>query len=65
MVEHNFHAAVEEEFGVAELFENLGWGPLLRISGAYFPDLVREFYANMEQKKSLNLWAINTVVKGK
>ena len=64
LVEHTFHPSVEAEFGVSQLFKNLGWESSLNISGTYFPQLVKEFYANIEQKKSLNLWAINTFVKG-
>ncbi|KAI5653416.1 hypothetical protein M9H77_30603 [Catharanthus roseus] len=42
----------------------LGWPPLFYISGDYYPDLVREFYANMTHKTNKDLQTIISIVKG-
>ncbi|KAI5650300.1 hypothetical protein M9H77_36305 [Catharanthus roseus] len=42
----------------------LGWVPLLHISNEYYPNLLREFYANMTHKTNKDLQTIISTVKG-
>lgn len=40
------------------------WENLLSLRGEYYPDLLREFYANMLRKHNKHLHAIISSVKG-
>ena len=41
---------VEMVYRISEAFDQLGWVPILTFPTYYYPDLVREFYANIEYK---------------
>ncbi|OMP05045.1 hypothetical protein CCACVL1_02066, partial [Corchorus capsularis] len=45
----------------------LGWSPILTLKGAYYPELVRQFYANMKKPgiTDCSTSPINSVVNGK
>jgi hypothetical protein len=49
---------------VIAMFRCIGWGPILNLRGAYYPTWIREFYANMKDKKHLILRTIDTIVRG-
>ncbi|KAI5664452.1 hypothetical protein M9H77_23775 [Catharanthus roseus] len=55
---------VIEHYRLENHFRGLGWVPLLRLFGDYYPDLVREFYANMLHKMDKDLPTIISHVKG-
>ncbi|KAI5663961.1 hypothetical protein M9H77_23284 [Catharanthus roseus] len=46
-----------------QLLGGLGWVPILCICGDYYPDLVREFYANMAPKMDKDLQTIISTIK--
>lgn len=64
IVEKSFDKNVVEHLGLTILFGSLGWKPFLHISGVYYSDLVREFYANMFHKTDKDLSTIISIVKG-
>nr|XP_027083595.1 uncharacterized protein LOC113705889 [Coffea arabica] len=41
---------VEMMYNISETFAQLGWAPILTLPDHYYPDLVREFYANIGSK---------------
>ncbi|KAI5664043.1 hypothetical protein M9H77_23366 [Catharanthus roseus] len=55
---------VIEHFRLENIFRGLGWFPLLPLFGDYYPDLVREFYANMLHKMDKDLPTIISHAKG-
>ncbi|KAI5676992.1 hypothetical protein M9H77_07942 [Catharanthus roseus] len=64
MVEKSFDEYVTEHLGLITLFEDIGWMPLLYLSGDHYPDLVPEFYATMLHKTDKNIQTIISTVKG-
>lgn len=42
---------VEAHFHLAEHLGRLGWEPILRLPKLVYPNLVREFHANMVEKE--------------
>ncbi|KAI5676236.1 hypothetical protein M9H77_07186 [Catharanthus roseus] len=64
IVEKSFDEEVIEHFRLESLFRGLGWVPLLRLSGDYYPNLVREFYVNILHKMDKDLPTIISHVKG-
>ena len=46
VIERTVEEAVDTYFGVRAAFDKLGWSSLLNIEGKYYPDLIKEFYAN-------------------
>ncbi|OMO94914.1 hypothetical protein CCACVL1_05702 [Corchorus capsularis] len=55
---------VDQELGVSQLFVNRGWESL-QVDGYYYPNLVKQFYANMDKDRDGHEYIINTMVKGK
>ena len=55
---------VDNIFGIRRAFGMLGWAPVLDLAGRYYPRLVREFYANIEDKEDAGIHRIITHVKG-
>lgn len=41
---------MEKYFHIAKHFERLGWEHILRLPEHIFPNLIRDFYANMDKK---------------
>ena len=65
VVEKMVHPDVDTEFGISDSFNRLGWGILLRLPNEYYPQLVREFYANSEDKNDKNAVNFISMVKGR
>ncbi|KAI5667374.1 hypothetical protein M9H77_17227 [Catharanthus roseus] len=63
IVEKSFDESVIEYFNLENIFRGLGWVPLQHIYGNYYPELVREFYANMTNKTNKDLQTIISTVK--
>ncbi|KAI5681222.1 hypothetical protein M9H77_02449 [Catharanthus roseus] len=55
IIEKCFGAEVIGHFRLENLFRGLGWVPVIRFSGDYYPNLVREFYANILHKMDKDL----------
>ncbi|VFQ86953.1 unnamed protein product [Cuscuta campestris] len=51
VVEKIIHPDIDRVFRLTEAFRSVGWERMLTLSGEYFPDLVREFYANILNKE--------------
>ncbi|KAI5662573.1 hypothetical protein M9H77_21896 [Catharanthus roseus] len=47
VIEKSFDQSVIKHVELEHLFGGLGWVLLLRLSGDFYPNLVRDFYANM------------------
>lgn len=62
--EKSIHPRIDAEVPIRAEFENFGWGSLLDIKGDYYPELVWQFYANMEDKDITGMDAIRTFDKG-
>ncbi|OMO60181.1 hypothetical protein CCACVL1_24340 [Corchorus capsularis] len=54
---------IDQELGVGPLFVNRGWESLLQVDGYYYPNLVKQFYANMDKEREGYSYTINTMVK--
>ncbi|OMO69043.1 hypothetical protein COLO4_29305 [Corchorus olitorius] len=51
-------------YGVTASFDVLGWTPILGLPKDYFPDLVREFYANLEEREKDICVSLHSTVAG-
>ncbi|KAL6587985.1 hypothetical protein OROMI_000963 [Orobanche minor] len=51
LVEKDIAPEVEEKFQLSELFHALNWENAFKLPPYYYGELVREFYANVENKK--------------
>ncbi|KAL6529040.1 hypothetical protein OROHE_014784 [Orobanche hederae] len=51
LVEKDISLEVEEKFQLSELFHTLNWENAFKLPPYYYDELVREFYANVENKK--------------
>ncbi|KAI5682779.1 hypothetical protein M9H77_04007 [Catharanthus roseus] len=40
---------------IPNLFENIGWGPLIIVDELYYPEMIYEFYANLHKGRVQNL----------
>ena len=38
-------------YKITEMFESIGWESILQFKGVFYPELVREFYANISNKR--------------
>ena len=47
VVEKTISLEIDREFILKELFRTLGWARVMELRGAYYPELVRQFYANL------------------
>ncbi|OMO53016.1 hypothetical protein CCACVL1_28954 [Corchorus capsularis] len=67
LVEKTVSDWIEGEYHISEKFQTLGWSPILTLKGAYYPELVRQFYANMKKPgiTDCSTSPINSVVNGK
>ncbi|OMO53677.1 hypothetical protein COLO4_36681 [Corchorus olitorius] len=50
VVETYVHSAIESQFKVKEALQRRNWEGILDLKGTYYPELVREFYANIVNK---------------
>lgn len=64
VVEKTVAPSIDGHFHILDAFQTLGWGPILQLSGDYYPELVIEFYANIENKEEKYESTINSMVKG-
>lgn len=64
IVEKSLHPRIDAEVPIRAEFDKFGWGALLDVKGDYYPELVWQFYANMEDKDITGMDVIRTFVKG-
>ncbi|CAH9079039.1 unnamed protein product [Cuscuta epithymum] len=64
VVEKTVDPIIDATFELTEAFMELGWAVMLTLTGAYYPQLVREFYANITDKQT-GYAVIHSFVKGK
>ena len=64
IVERIVDPLVDEQFKITHAFETFGWESFLHLSGMYYPGLVKEFYANIENKNDKKSREIQSFVKG-
>lgn len=64
MVEHTLAPQLDCELQVSRKFNTLDWGPIINLNGVFYPRLVREFYANIENKEADPYTYIRSVIKG-
>lgn len=62
--EKSFDEHVTQHLLLTTFFDNIDWEPLFHLSGDYYLDLVREFYATMLHKTDKTLKTIISPVKG-
>lgn len=55
---------IERQLMIQNAFQPREWGPVLQLSGTYYPHLIVQFYANMEDKKFKFERDIRSMVKG-
>ena len=55
---------VVERFNLHRLFEHFHWDQMITLRGDYYPDLVKEFYANMENKGDADYTSLTTTIRG-
>ncbi|CAH9067882.1 unnamed protein product, partial [Cuscuta europaea] len=63
VIEKTVDPQLNELYRISEAFDVLGWAIMLTLTGAYYPRLVREFYANIERKND-PYGDIESTVKG-
>ena len=63
VIEKTIHPEVDQEFQLSAQFARLNLEPILRLPGVYYPQLVKEFYANVENKDRKNVLNVVTMVK--
>ena len=51
MAEVSIEDHIDQMFGITSLFTKFKWDRLLDLKGYYYPELVQQFYANMDQKQ--------------
>ena len=56
---------IEVVYYIKEVFNQLGWMPILTLSTHYYPNLVREFYANIENKARHSGELLESWVRGR
>ena len=64
VVEKTIDPRVDSELHITDAFRVLGWQGVLELRGGfYYPELVRQFYANMTMNER-EPWEVNSMVKG-
>ena len=64
LFEKHVSSEVETAFQISEAFDQLGWAPILRLPTTYYPELVREFYANIINKARHSGELVESWVRG-
>ena len=64
VLENTVSEEVDHNFGIRRAFDVLGWAPVLDLAGRYYPRLVQEFYANIENKDNGGIDRVVSHVKG-
>ncbi|XP_071928410.1 uncharacterized protein [Coffea arabica] len=65
IIEKQLTPEVDDHYKVSTAFGQLGWANILKLSRHYYPNLVREFYANVEDKQIHSGNLIVSWVRGK
>ena len=52
IIEKHLAPTVDDYYKISMAFKRLGWEDILQLPKHYYPNLVREFYANAEDKQS-------------
>ena len=55
VVEKMIHLTINQEFILTEAFVKVRWVLILQLLEVYYPQLVKEFYANIEDKDDKNV----------
>ena len=63
VIETSVSNAVDKVFHITEMFTRIGWQSILQFKGVFYPDLVREFYANIRNKKR-SVPSVTSMVRG-
>jgi hypothetical protein len=64
IVEKTLDPVLDHDLKISAMFRKMGWSFILGLNGAYYPALVKEFYANMADKKHGILRTIDIEVRG-
>lgn len=64
VVEHTFDEHVAGYIELPTFLDHMGREPILHLSGDYYPDLVKEFYANMKHKTNRTFPTVIPSIKG-
>ncbi|KAI5664461.1 hypothetical protein M9H77_23784 [Catharanthus roseus] len=64
VVEHTLASKLGHELQVFRKLNTLDWGPVINLSGVFYPCLVQEFYANIAAKEADPCTPISSFVKG-
>ena len=64
VIEKTIHPTIDVLYGITNLFRNLGWERCLELSGEYYPELVLEFYSEINLRQS-SAAGIHSEVQGK
>ncbi|XP_071932873.1 uncharacterized protein [Coffea arabica] len=65
LFEMHVNPTVEMMYNISEAFAQQGWAPILTLPNHYYPDLVREFYANIESKARHSGEIVESWVRGR
>ena len=65
IIEKHLAPEVDAHYHISTAFKLLGWENILQLPKHYYPTLVREFYANVENKESHSGNLIVSWVRGK
>jgi len=64
VIEKLIDEEIDDELVLSDEFDNIRWGGLVQLHGYYYPNLVKQFYANMPKQLPASDLTINTWVKG-
>ncbi|OMO97067.1 hypothetical protein COLO4_14902 [Corchorus olitorius] len=64
VVETYVHSTIESQFKVKEALQKRNWEGILDLKGTYYPELVREFYANVVNKDKKKPCELVSYVRG-
>ncbi|XP_027178132.1 uncharacterized protein LOC113777297 [Coffea eugenioides] len=65
IIEKHLAPEVDAHYHISTAFKRLGWENILQLPKYYYPNLVREFYANVENKQSHSGNLIVSWVRGR
>ena len=63
IIERTIEPALDHELQIHQAFDTLGWGRVLDLGADFYPELVVQFYANIEEKSDMLTREIRTFVK--
>ncbi|CAH9071073.1 unnamed protein product, partial [Cuscuta europaea] len=62
VIEKTISAPIDHEFQLTAAFAKINWEPVLHLQGTFYPELVKEFFANVEGNYAQKM--IESRVKG-